>query len=103
MPTKTKALPAGWSKVLDEVQARLDQAVTSANARLEALPPGNPESLADERRHAVAQWNERLHRLSNFLDATEQVVQSVDELLLKEEARLRQQLAACETLRQKAG
>ncbi len=101
MSTKAKALPTGWAKVLDDVHTRLDQAVSSATKRMEELPPGNPDSLTHERRQEVARWKERLDRLSTFLEATEQVVQSVDDLLLKEESRLRQQLAIGETLRKK--
>jgi hypothetical protein len=103
MTTKAKALPAGWSKILDDVQARLDQAVASASARMEQLPAANPEAPVNDRRQEIAQWNERLDQLSTYLAAAEQVVQSVDELLLREESHLRQQLATCETLRQKAG
>lgn len=103
MSTQARTLPAGWATVLDELQARLDQAITSANARIDQLSHANPVSHADERRQEIAQWSERLHRLSSHLESTEQIVQSVDEMLAREESHLRQQLAVCETLRQKVG
>jgi hypothetical protein len=103
MSTQGPALPADWSKVLDDVHARLDQAITSANARTEELPASNPASFADERRREIARWNERLDRLSTYRAAAEQVVQSIDDLLFREESRLRQHLATCAALRQKAG
>ena len=103
MSSKATTLPAGWCAILDEVQARLDQAITSANARIEQMPQANPESHADARRQEIAQWSERLNRLTTYLESAEQVVQSVDELLQKEETHLQDQVAKCETLRQKAG
>ena len=99
----TKVLPAGWSAILDEVHARLDQAIASTNARLESLPQANPESVTTARRQEVAQWSERLTRVSTYLESAEQIVQSVDELLGREEAEIQQQLALSATLRQKAG
>lgn len=99
----TKVLPAGWSSILDEVHARLDQAIASTNARLESLPQANLESIAHARRQEITQWSERLTRVSAFLESAEQIVQSVDELLGREETQIKQQLALCETLRQKAG
>jgi len=103
MSTEPRALPPGWSMVLDEVQARLDHAIASASARIDQVPHSNSESLAQERRQEIAQWSDRLRRLSTYLESAEQAVQSVDEMLHKEETHLRQQMAACETLRQKAG
>ena len=34
----------GWSKILDEVQMRLDQALAAANARIEQMPARDPDS-----------------------------------------------------------
>ena len=94
-------LPAGWSKILDEVQMRLDHAIASADARVESMPPFDLPAVAHEKRTDITQWNDRVERLSRFLESAEQVVHSVDELLQKEETRLRQHLAASSTLRQK--
>ena len=103
MAAHAKALPPDWSKILDAVHARLDQAIASVDARVEYMPREAPESLAQERRREIAQWCDRLHRLNTFVESAEQIVQSVDELLHQEESHLRRQLATCETLRQKAG
>ena len=102
MSTKTKALPAGWSAFLDEVQARLDRAIAATNARIEQLPQVNAVSAAQGRRQEIAQWSDRLSRLSAYLESAEQVVQSVDELLHREESNIRQQLTTSQSLRQKA-
>jgi hypothetical protein len=102
MASKAKALPAGWTVILDEVQARLDQALTSVNARIDP-PHEHLEARAPLRHQEIDQWNERLRRLSSFLESADQIVQSVDEALAKEETYWRYQLTLCETLRQKAG
>ena len=94
-------LPAGWSSILDEMHLRLDQAITRADERVAQMPHFDAEAFGNERRQEVAQWTERLRRLSAYLASAEQVVQSVDEVLQKEETQLRQQLAASGTLRQK--
>lgn len=101
MSPATPTLPAGWSRILDEVHQRLDHAISLADARLAQLPHVELHSFADQRRQEVAQWSERLDRLSAYLESAEQVVQSVDEVLQNEEAILRQQLATSRTLRQK--
>jgi hypothetical protein len=103
MTVKAKALPAGWSKVLDDVHVRLDQAIALANARMEAMPTTGTTAAAPDRRADIAQWVERLDRLGELLTSADQVVQSVDELLHREQTAMEQQLAACKTLRQKAG
>jgi hypothetical protein len=100
MSQVTKALPAGWMQILDDVQARLDHAVSLANARIDALPDVQPTSLCADRLLDITQWGERLNRLSNYLDSAEQIVQSVDEILHAEAERLKATQAAAETLRQ---
>ena len=101
MSTATKALPVGWSKILDEVQLRLDHAITSANQRIEANPITETMPTSEDRLREIAQWSDRLRRLSTQLESTEQIVQSVDELLQQEEARMRQTHADCGTLRRR--
>jgi predicted nucleic acid-binding Zn-ribbon protein len=93
-------LPPGWANVLDEMHQRLDHAIAAANERLSHAP----EALTDvavARSEEIAKWCERLHRLSAHLEATEQIVQSADDVLQKEETALRQQLAKSTTVRQK--
>ena len=50
MSTEASTLPAGWSRILDEVQARLTTAIAAADARIEEMPAVGAESLAQERR-----------------------------------------------------
>ena len=100
MSHATKALPAGWMQLLDDVQARLDHAVSLANARIDALPDAEPISLCADRLQEIAHWSACLQRLSSYLDSAEQVVQSVDEILHEEAARLKNTQIAGETLRQ---
>jgi len=102
MATKAKALPADWTAILGEVQARLDQVLAKANARTEPAHE-SVEMHAHFRRQEIDQWNERLRRLNEFLESADQIVQSVDEVLEKEQAYWQGQLAQCETLRQRAG
>ena len=102
MSTQARALPPGWSSILDEMHARLDHAIASANQRIDQMPHAAANSDAHARHQEIAQWNDRLLRLSNYLEAAEQIVHSVDELLQREENHLRQQIAASESLRQKA-
>jgi hypothetical protein len=102
MASKAKALPTGWTAILDEVQARLDQSLASANARMDTAPANDHACRAPTHKLEIDQWNERLRRLGMFLEAADQIVQSVDEALQKEEAHWREQLTLCESLRQKA-
>jgi hypothetical protein len=97
----TKALPTGWSKILDDVQERLDQAIASANARIELMDTYHAKLSSGMREQEVAQWSDRLQRLQTYLESAEQVVASVDQLLAKEETQLRQTQIACTTLRQR--
>ena len=101
MSSAPSPLPAGWSKILDEVQMRLDHAITAADARIAQTPHLDATTLTHEKHQEVAKWSERLQRLSTFLESAEQVVHSVDELLQKEETLLRNQLTASTALRQK--
>jgi uncharacterized protein (DUF3084 family) len=97
----TTPLPVGWSKILDEVHLRLDHAVAAADARIAQMPHFDVLPRWHEKHQEIAKWNERLQRLSTFLESAEQVVHSVDEVLQKEETLLRQHLAATGTLRQR--
>ena len=103
MSAATTTLPAGWATILDEVHRRLDHAIALADARIAQAPQPDAETLGHERRQEIAQWNERLARLSAYLESAEQVVQSFDETLMKEETLLRQELAKSATVRQKMG
>jgi hypothetical protein len=86
---------------LDEIHLRLDHAIAATNERLERIPQGDAAATADARQDEIAKWCARLQRLSVHLDSTEQIVQSVDEILQKEETVLRQQLTKSASLRQK--
>ena len=101
MSSATKALPAGWGRILDEMHARLDQAIASADARIDQAPAAVPTSDCDQRLQELARWSERVVRLQSYLESAEQVIQSVDELLGKEESLLQQTKTACTTLRQR--
>ena len=101
MSSAPSPLPAGWSKILDEVQMRLDHAITAADARIAQTPHFDTAALKQEKHQEIGKWNDRLQRLTAFLESAEQVVQSVDELLQKEETFLRRHLAVSGTLRQK--
>ena len=101
MSSATSTLPAGWSQILDEMHKRLDHAVTLADARMTEMPHFEASTATDERRQEVAQWNERLRRLSAYLESAEQVVKGVDDMLQVEETHLKAQLKASESLRQR--
>jgi TolA-binding protein len=101
MSAAAKALPVGWSKILDEIHLRLDQAITSANARIESMPSAEPMRASEERLREIAQWSDRLRRLSVQLESAEQIVQSVEELLQHEESRMKHVQSNCATLRQR--
>jgi hypothetical protein len=101
MSPKASPLPAGWMNVLDEVYMRLDHAIAFTNARMTELPNSETTHFTQARHQEAARWQERLRRLSAFLESAEQVVQSVDETLRNEEARLREHLAKSGTLRQR--
>ncbi len=100
MSSKASPLPAGWINVLGEIQMRLDQAIASTNARMAGLPNSQTADFAHTRQQEAARWHERLRRLSAYLESAEQVVQSVDEMLEREETGWREHLAKCGTLRQ---
>ncbi|MBI3823693.1 MAG: hypothetical protein HY289_13570 [Planctomycetes bacterium] len=101
MSSETSTLPAGWATILDEVHRRLDHAIALADTRIAHLTHLELDSFADQHRQAIAQWNVRLQRLHDFLQSTEQVVQSVDEILQQEESSLRGHLTKSATVRQK--
>lgn len=101
MSPTTSPLPVGWMNILDEVHMRLDHAIASTNARMAEMPSAETDNFAQARHQDVARWHERLRRLSAYLESAEQVVQSVDEILQAEEARLRGHLAKSGTLRQR--
>jgi hypothetical protein len=98
MSVATKSLPAGWPKILDEVNLRLSSALASIDPEIE-LP--TPVLTSRDRLHELARWSERLTRLTAHLEAAEQIVQSVEESLHQEETRMRQLQAACGTLTQR--
>src|SRR2546425_364038 len=101
MSAATAPLPPGWSHILDEMHVRLDHAIALADARIEQAPHVDLVSLAAAQSQEIAKWSERLQRLSTFLESAEQIVQSVDEVLQREEADLRQRIAHSATLRQR--
>ena len=101
MSPATSTLPAGWSQIIDEAQRRLDHAIALADARNAQLPHLDVDALGHVRREEIAKWSERLQRLSTYLDSAEQVVHSVDEILQREEAILREHVARSGTLRQR--
>lgn len=100
MSTATSTLPPDWSKILDEMHMRLDHAITQAEARITQAPHVDA-AVNPERCLEVAKWSERLQRLSDYLESAEQAVHSVDEVLQKEELRLRHQVTSSKALRQK--
>lgn len=101
MSSATKALPAGWWRILDEMHARLDLAIASADARIDQAPAAPPATGCEQRLQELARWSDRLVRLQSYLESADQVIQSVDELLAREEAQLQLTKAACTTLRQR--
>jgi uncharacterized protein (DUF3084 family) len=101
MSPATSTLPAGWSRILDEVQMRLDHAIALADARIVQSPHLDAAAVGPARHEEIAKWSERLKRLSAYLESAEQVVHSVDEILQREETLLRQHVAAGDTLRRR--
>ncbi|HZZ81047.1 MAG TPA: hypothetical protein VFE62_21275 [Gemmataceae bacterium] len=101
MSQPASPLPSGWMTILDDVHMRLDQAIASANARMDEMSMHSAPNMVEARHQEVTRWRERLARLNTFLESAEQVVQSVDEVLQQEETRLRNQMAASARLRQK--
>jgi hypothetical protein len=101
MSAATTTLPAGWATILDEVHRRLDHAIALADTRIAQAPQPDTKSLGHECRQEIAKWNDRLARLNAYLESAEQVVQSFDETLIKEETLLRHDLAKCTAARQK--
>ena len=101
MSAATSPLPPGWMHILNEMHARLDQAIALADARIQQAPQTDSDSFALPHTQEIAKWNERLQRLHAYLESAEQVVQSVDEVLHREEAEIRQSIAHGATLRQR--
>jgi hypothetical protein len=100
MSQATPTLPAGWSTILDDVRARLDLALASAEARIEAMPVlAVPSPCAHQQ--DFAHLSVLLHGLSDRLHAAQKVIQEVDAALLVEEKQLQEQQALSRTLPQK--
>ena len=68
MSTAASTLPVGWSDILDEMHLRLDHALESANERLGPLPHFDTKAIVSERHQEIANWCERLHRLTTGPD-----------------------------------
>lgn len=97
----TSPLPAGWMKILEDIQMRLDHAIAETSARLDETPVPAPSDSLQTRHDEVARWQDRFGRLSAYLESADQVVQSVDEILQREEDHFRKHLAVSESLRQR--
>ena len=96
-------LPANWADILDEMHARLDQAIAAAQERTNHLNAPAAESTAAQVHPEWDAWQGRLNRLQGYLESAEQIAQSVDESLAREESALRESLSRLETLRQERG
>jgi hypothetical protein len=103
MTAPASSLPEDWTKILDDVHIRLDQAVAATDSRIAQLPHWDLPACVGAKQQEITRWNDRLKRLSAFLESAEQIVHSVDEVLQREETQLRQQMTVAATLRQKLG
>ncbi len=94
-------LPAGWADVLDEIHLRLDRIITEADARILDMPAFDAQPMVAERRAEIAQWNDRLERLSEFMASSEAGVQAIDDTLAVEETHARDRVETCGRLQQR--
>ncbi len=94
-------LPIGWIDVLDEIHRRLDESIAAADGRLREAETFETPSLLAERSAEIAQWNDRLRRLSSFIESSDAGIRAIDDALAAEETRARQDVAVCTRLQQR--
>ncbi len=94
-------LPIGWVDVLDEIYRRLDHSIAAADVRIREAPTFEAQPMVAQRNAEIAQWNDRLQRLSAFIQSSEAGVRVIDDALAAEEKRARQDVDRCTRLQQK--
>ena len=94
-------LPAGWVDVLDEIHRRLDQSIAEADARIREMPTFDLQPIVAMRSSEIAQWSDRLKRLSAFMETSEVGVRAVAESLEIEETRVREDIDLCSRLQRR--
>jgi hypothetical protein len=92
------ALPEGWGKMLDTIDARLQEAITAADAR---MPTAESAAAPTERRTALERLGTRRQELDERRARAQAVASEVDALLAAGEEAMRQRLAEVESLRQR--
>jgi hypothetical protein len=94
------ALPEGWQAMLDNIDARLQEAIAAVDARA-ALLPAVAETAAAVRREEVTALSARIRLLAQRATDSQAQAAEVDAVLSAGEEFLRWRLAEAESLRQR--
>ncbi len=94
-------LPAGWTKILDEIRRHLDDAVAATDARIATMPIVDAGSPIVPRQESLLDICNRLHGLTDQLRSAEQVIEATDKILQIEETLLQDHQAASRNLPQR--
>lgn len=94
---KPPTLPDGWEAILDNIAARLQEAITAVDARMTLLPAAGDEPASAAREGELAALAARAEKLA----APAAQAEETDAALAASEDFLRRQLAEAESLRQR--
>jgi hypothetical protein len=94
------ALPDGWQAMLDNIDARLHEAIAAVDARA-ALLPAVAETASASRHQELTALSERIASLAERAAQTQTQAAEVDAVLTAGEEFLRWRLAETESLRQR--
>jgi hypothetical protein len=95
------ALPDGWEAILDNIAARLQEAVAAADARAALLPSANDEPASVARRGELAALADRAQGLGQRVAQAVALATEADAGLAAGEEFLRWRLTEAESLRER--
>jgi hypothetical protein len=97
-PASPISLPETWAKILERIDARLEEAIAAADERAATLPSPGEESPTADRRAELAELAARLGAVSERATRAQALAADVDLALAVSEDGLHFRLAETEAL-----